>query len=151
MIKLYHNTYKNGKFYSKQHDCNEEEISRILTVQHDSIVEFNAETKEIYGNESKHHLPNIQYVRYLYPTERKRFYNILNRRLCEEFKEEGWNAYSSAWKINLAQPQSFQYEIARMNYKQLNQNVQNKLMTAKDLQLIERTLRQDFVDTYIKV
>ena len=75
----------------------------------------------------------------------------MNRRLCEEFKEEGWNAYSSAWKINLAQPQSFQYEIARMNYKQLNQNVQNKLMTAKDLQLIERTLRQDFVDTYIKV
>ena len=75
----------------------------------------------------------------------------MNRRLCEEFKEEGWNAYSSAWKINLAQPQSFRYEIARMNYKQLNQNVQNKLMTAKDLQLIEKTLRKDFVDTYIKV
>ena len=38
-----------------------------------------------------------------------------------------------------------------MNYKQLNQYVQSKLMTAKDLQLIEKTLRKDFVDTYIKV
>ena len=151
-FRLYKNyTDEHGKFQSIHHDCNEEEISRILTVQHDAIIEFNEETKELYGSNSKYNLPNIQCVHYLYPTERKRFYKIMNRRLCEEFKEEGWNAYSSAWKINLAQPQSFQYEIARMNYKQLNQNVQDKLMTAKDLQLIEKTLRKDFVDTYIKV
>jgi hypothetical protein len=75
----------------------------------------------------------------------------MNRRLRTEFADEGWNAYSVAWKINLAQPQSFQYEIAKMNYRQLNQNVQDKLMTAKDLQLIEQTLRKEFVDTYIKI
>lgn len=151
-FRLYRNyTDERGLFCAEQHDCTEEEISRILTVQHDSIIEFNAETKEIYGNNSKYHLPNMQYVHYLYPAERKRFYNIMNRRLRTEFADEGWNAYSVAWKINLAQPQSFQYEIAKMNYRQLNQNVQDKLMTAKDLQLIEQTLRKEFVDTYIKI
>ena len=75
----------------------------------------------------------------------------MNRRLKEEFSDEGWNAYSVAWKITLAQPQSFQYEIAKINYRQLNQNVQDKLLTAKDLQLIEDTLKKQFVNTYIKI
>lgn len=151
-FRLYRN-YKDehGMFRSEQHDCTEDEISRILTIQHDSIIEFNAETKEIYGHNSKYHLPNIQCVHYLYPKERKRFYNIMNRRLKEEFADEGWNAYSVAWKITLAQPQSFQYEIAKINYRQLNQNVQDKLLTAKDLQLIEDTLKKQFVNTYIKI
>ena len=151
-FRLYRN-YKDehGMFRSEQHDCTEDEISRILTIQHDSIIEFNAETKEIYGHNSKYHLPNIQCVHYLYPKERKRFYNIMNRRLKEEFSDEGWNAYSVAWKITLAQPQSFQYEIAKINYRQLNQNVQDKLLTAKDLQLIEDTLKKQFVNTYIKI
>ena len=75
----------------------------------------------------------------------------MNRRLREEFKDEGWNAYSVAWKINLAQPKTFQYEIAKINYRQLNQNVQDKLLTAKDLQLIEATLRKQFINTFIRM
>ena len=151
-FRLYRNKVDdNGVFRSEHHDCTEAEISRILTVQHDAIIEFNLETKDIYGAGSKYHLPNIQCVHYLYPQERKRFYAILNKHLREEFKDEGWNAYSVAWKINLAQPESFQYEIAKINYKQLNQNVQDKLLTAKDLQLIEDTLKKQFVNTFIKI
>lgn len=148
-FRLYRNeTDANGNFKSEQHDCTENEISRILSVQHDAIVEFNDELRD---KKSKYHLPNIQCVHYLYPNDKKRFYQILNRRICEEFKTEGWNAYSAAWKINLARPHNFEYEISKINYKQLNQNVQDKLLTAKDLSIIENTLRKEFINTYIKI
>ena len=151
-FRLYRNEIDaQGRFHSVYHDCNEDEVSRILSAQHDAIIEFNAETKELYEGEQKFHLPNIQGVHYLYPNDKKRFYNILNEKICNEFKDEGWNAYSAAWKINLAQKRSFQYEIRKINYKQLNQNVQDKLLTAKDLSLIEDTLKQQFVNTFIKI
>jgi hypothetical protein len=150
-FRLYNNMVdENGKFVSRYHDCTENEISRILTVQHDAIIEFNDDIKQRQG-EGNYHLLNIQSVHYLYPNDRKRFYKIMNRRLKEEFKEEGWNAYSVAWHITLAQPETFEYEINKINYKQLNQNVQNKLLTAKDLSLIEDTLRKQFVNTFIRI
>ena len=151
-FRLYRNEVDDsGRFRSTYHDCDEDEVSRILTAQHDAIIEFNAETRELYKDELRHHLPNIQGVHYLYPNDKKRFYKILNEKICEEFKEEGWNAYSAAWKINLAQERSFQHEIRKINYQQLNQNVQNKLLTAKDLSLIEDTLKKQFVNTFIKI
>ena len=150
-FRLYRNLVDdNGRFISTHHDCNEKEISRILSVQHDSIIEFNEKLKE-NNNNNNYHLSNIQSVHYLYPSDRKRFYKIMNRRLKEEFKEEGWNAYSVAWHITLAQPETFEYEINKINYKQLNRNVQDKLLTAKDLSLIEDTLRKQFVNTFIRV
>ena len=150
-FRLYKNEIgENRKFKSTYHDCNEKEISKILTIQHDSIIEFNEGLKN-NPNKGEYHLSNIQGVHYLYPTERKRFYKIMNRRIKEEFKEQGWNAYSVAWHITLAQPQTFEYEINKINYKQLNRNVQDKLLTAKDLSLIEDTLRKQFVNTFIRV
>ena len=150
-FRLYRNIVDdNGKFMSTYHDCNEKEISRILSVQHDAIIEFNEMTRHRKGDVS-YHLSNIQSVHYLYPNDRKQFYKIMNRRLKEEFKQEGWNAYSVAWHITLAQPETFEYEINKINYKQLNQNVQNKLLTAKDLSLIEDTLRKQFVNTFIRI
>lgn len=149
-FRLYKNIVDdNGKFISTYHDCTEQEISRILTVQHDSIIEFNEELRQ--QNHNGYHLLNIQSVHYLYPNDRKRFYKIMNRRLKEEFKEEGWNAYSVAWNITLAKSEAFEYEINQINYKQLNQNVQDKLLTAKDLSLIEDTLKKQFVNTFIRI
>ena len=150
-FRLYKNEIdENGKFKSTHHDCTEKEISKILTIQHDSIIEFNEGLKS-NPNKGEYHLSNIQGVHYLYPTERKRFYKIMNRRIKEAFKEQGWNAYSVAWYITLAQPQTFEYEINKINSKQLNRNVQDKLLTAKDLSLIEDTLRKQFVNTFIRV
>lgn len=150
-FRLYKNeTDENGVFRSTQHNCDKDEINRILSVQYDAVAEFNEETEAIYGNSSRYRLPNIQCVHYLYPSDKKRFYKILNRRLKAEFKEEGWNAYSTAWEINFAQPQSFEHAIRKVNYQQLNQNVQDKLLNAKDLSLIENTLKEQFVDTFIK-
>ena len=107
-FRLYKNEIdENGKFKSTHHDCNEKEISKILTIQHDSIIEFNEGLKS-NPNKGEYHLSNIQGVHYLYPTERKRFYKIMNRRIKEAFKEQGWNAYSVAWHITLAQPQTFE-------------------------------------------
>lgn len=150
-FRLYRNIVDdNGGFTSTYHDCNEKEISRILSVQHDSVIEFNEILKQRENNNG-YHLLNIQNVHYLYPNDKKQFYKIMNRRLKEEFKEEGWNAYSVAWHITLAQPETFEYEINRINYRQLNQNVQDKLLTAKDLSLIEDTLRKQFVNTFIRI
>ena len=151
-FRLYHNyTDENGRFCSTQHDCNDEEVSKILTAQHDAIVEFNEVLKERSKTGKSFHLPNIQCVHYLYPRERKEFYTILNRYIVNAFKDDGWNAYSAAWKINLAQPETFHYELTTLNYKQLNQNVQDKLLTAKDLSLIEDTLKKQFVNTFIRI
>ena len=151
-FRLYHNSVdKDGRFVSEQHDCTEEEISKILTAQHDAIIEFNEEVKDKYNGDQRYYLMNISCVHYLYPNERKRFYQILNRNIINAFKEDGWNAYSAAWKINLAQTKTFQYELAQINYNQLNQNVQDKLLTAKDLSLIEDTLKKQFVNTFIRI
>lgn len=85
-FRLYKNEIgENGKFKSTYHDCNEKEISKILTIQHDSIIEFNEGLKS-NPNKGEYHLSNIQGVHYLYPTERKRFYKIMNRRIKEAFK-----------------------------------------------------------------
>lgn len=151
-FRLYKNYIdKLGRFHSEQHDCTEDEISRILTVQHDSIAQFNEEIKEKDNGERKYFLPNIQSVHYLYPNDRKHFYRILNQNIKKEFKKEGWNAYSVAWKINLAQPKTFEYELSKINYNQLNKNVQDKLLTAKDLSLIEGTLKKQFINTFIRI
>ena len=147
-FRLYKNQVdENGVLRSTQHDCDKDEINRILSVQYDAVAEFN---DEVDNNSTTRKLPNIQCVHYLSPSEKKRFYQILNKRLKSEFKKEGWNAYSMAWEINFAQPQSFEHAIRKVNYQQLNQNVQDKLLNAKDLGLIENTLKEQFVDTFIK-
>jgi hypothetical protein len=151
-FRLYKNTVDEyGRFHSVQKDCADEDISRILSAQHDAIAEFNEDAKERHGADTKYRLPSIQAVHYLYPAERKRFYAILNRKIREEFSEEGWNAYSAAWKITLAKPRIFEDELEHINYNRLNQNVQDKLLTAKDLDLIETTLKKQFVNTFIRV
>jgi hypothetical protein len=151
-FRLYKNSVdEHGRFHSTQRDCDDEDIARILTAQHDAIVEFNLDAKERHGADTRYHLPNIQCVHYLYPSERKRFYAILNAKIKEEFKEEGWNAYSVAWKITLAKSRIFEDELATINYRRLNENVQDKLLSAKDLSLIEDTLKKQFVNTFIRV
>lgn len=99
----------------------------------------------------KYFLTNIHSVHYLYPRQRKEFYKILNRNIQEAFKDEGWNAYSSAWKLTLADVESFSYELQHINYKQLNQNVQDKLISSKDLQIIENVLREQFISMFISI
>lgn len=150
-FRLYKNTIdENGVLRSVQHNCTDEEIKEIISVQYNAIMEFNEESNELYGMDSKHQLHDIQHVHYLSKEDKKRFYKILNTMLKERFKDEGWNAYSVAWKIHFADLESLGYEIRKINYDQLNQNVQDKLMSAKDLNLIESSLKQQFIDTFIK-
>ena len=151
-FRLYRNTTDEfGRFHSKQHDCTPDEESRILTVQHDAIKEYNEEIREVYGAKSTLQIKSYTFIHYLPQEQKKRYYSIVRRRLEEEFKEEGWTTCSTAWKITLAQPDTFDYERQRINYNQLNQNVQDKLLTSKDLSVIENALRLQFVNTFIKV
>ena len=150
-FRLYRNTTDElGRFHSDAHDCTPDEESRVLTVQHDAIKEYNEEIRELYGEKSTLQIKNIKFIHYLPQEYKKRFRRILTRRIQEEFKEDGWNNFSTAWKITLAQPEAFDYEKQRINYGQLNKNVQNKLLTSKDLSVIENALRLQFVNTFIK-
>ena len=151
-FRLYNNSTDSfGRFVSKQHDCTEEEKSTILTIQHKSVIEFNENVERDKNGRKKYYLKNVQSAHYLYPQQQKEFYRILNHNVKEAFKGDGWNAYSAAWKITLAKSESFDYEMKNISYRQLNQNVQKKLLTAKDLQVIEDTLRKQFVNMFIKI
>jgi hypothetical protein len=86
----------------------------------------------------------------LYPKEKRIFFDILNRNLREEFKKEEYTAYSTAWKLNLADYSCFNYEIKKMNYLSINKNVQDKLLNATDLQILGNTLIKQFVNIFIK-
>lgn len=151
-FRLYRNyTDEYGKFHSESKNCDRVDESKILSAQHRSIVEFNNDITTDENGKKKYFLTNIHSVHYLYPRQRKEFYKILNRNIQEAFKDEGWNAYSSAWKLTLADVESFNYELQHINYKQLNQNVQDKLMSSKDLQIIENVLREQFISMFISI
>ena len=150
-FRLYKNTKdKFGKNHSEYHDCNEEEVRKVLEIQYESLTEFNDESIEIYGDDAKYQLDTTEHIHFLPRIDRERFYKIFNRKIEEGFKEGGWNACSVAWKIIFTTNKVLDYEVRKVNYNQLNENVQNKLMTAKDLNLIETSLKQQFVDTFIK-
>lgn len=151
-FRLYRNYVdENGNEHHVTHNCNDEEIDRILTVQHESIKEFNKNAPKYDSGEYKYYLHDIRSIHILHKEQKNEFYDILNRNLREEFKEEGYNACSTAWKINFANKDCFEYEIRQLNYNKLNQNVQDKLLTAKDLSTIETVLRQQLVDKFVKL
>lgn len=151
-FRLYKNyTDEYGKFHSESKNCDRVDESKILSAQHRSIVEFNNDIATDKNGKKKYFLTNIHSVHYLYPRQRKEFYKILNHNIQEAFRDEGWNAYSSAWKLTLADIESFNYELQHINYKQLNQNVQDKLMSSKDLQIIENVLREQFISMFISI
>lgn len=138
-------------FKSDYHDCNDDEVARVLKVQHESVSEFNMSVpRDKYGN-PKYYLKSITSLHYLYKEQQAQFNEIFKRNLENEFKDEGWNACSVAWSINLAKKESIEYEIKeRQNYMALNKQVQDKLLTTKELNIITEALRKQFVEVFIK-
>lgn len=136
---------------SNHHDCDDDEVARVLKVQHDSIEEFNLKVpRDKYGN-PKYYIRSITGLHYLYKEQREEYNKIFKRRLEQEFSEDGWNACSIAWDIHLAKRESIEYEIKeRQNYMALNRQVQNKLLTSKELDVITKALREQFVEEFIK-
>lgn len=149
LYKNYTNEY--GKEIHSAHNCNDSEIDRILTVQHDSIKEFNDHAPKYSNGNYVYYLHDIRSVHILHKEQKNEFYDILDKNLRKEFQAEGYNAYSTAWKINFANSECFDYELRKFNYNNLNKNVQNKLFTAKDLSIIESTLRKQLIDRFIKL
>jgi hypothetical protein len=151
-FRLYKNwTDKDEIHHCKFKDCDEKELDRILSVQYRSVKEFNAKAEKYENGANKYFLKNFWGIGTLYPREKKEFFKILSKNFQEEFKEEGWNAYSNAWKINLSHEDCFQYEVQRMNYQALNQNVQDKLSTAKDLDIIGNVIKSQLIKTFIQL
>ena len=151
-FRLYKNYIdKNGIARSTHHDCNDDEIQRILSVQYKTLAQFNKSAPSYDNGDKKYYIDDIRNIHILHKREKDEFYNMLNNNIQEEFKQEGYNAYSVAWKINLADKSCFQREINKMNFAKLNENVQDKLLNAKDLSVIETVLKQQLIDKFIKL
>ena len=154
-IEKTYRLYKNyqtpsGAFMSENHDCTPEEIQKILTIQYESIQEFNNQVPRDNQGNPIYFLKGLNYISLLYPQQRQQYFDIVNRKVCEVFKKDGYNAFSNAWKLNLADKSCFDYEIKRLNYLNLNKNVQQKLLKAKDLEIINKTIKKQFIDLFIK-
>ena len=150
--RLYKN-YKDkyGIWRQEIHNCNDEDVNRILSVQRRAIEIFNKESDVWKNGSHKYYIKELKNIAVLYQPEKERFFKTLNNELIKEFKKEGYNAYSNAWRLNIPDKESFDYVIEKMNYLQLNQNVQNKLLTAKDLSIISATLKAQMINLFIKL
>jgi DNA-binding PadR family transcriptional regulator len=150
--KIYYTT-KDGKvkYCTEPHICNDEEISRINSVIKKCVNEFNECVDEDDKGNKKYYLKNISCLYVLYPKQRELFKRILNIMIEEEFKEDGYVNYSRAWKLILSDEECFEYEVKKLNYKTLNQNVQNKLSCAKDLENMGGEIKRQLIDKFIKI
>lgn len=143
--------YKEGKAWkSEVFECDDDMIQRILTVQYNAVKEFNELMKEDEFTK-KFYLRNADSTYVLPPLQKAEFKRILNYYFKEEFKEEGFSAFSRAWKLNLGNSVVFENELKTRSFngKKLNQNIINKLMNAKDLRAVTEILRKQFITKFI--
>ena len=87
----------------------------------------------------------------LYHKQRQEFKELLRYNFQQEFKEEGYDNYSRAWKLNLGDSVTFEEELKTRKFDgiKLNHNVREKLNNAKDLRAISDVLRRQFISTFI--
>lgn len=145
----YKNYKENKKWYSITYECDDDMIKRILSVQYRAVKEYDEILKE--KTEGRKFLKDIDSTYILNFEEKKEFKSILNSIFQEEFQKEGFTTYSKAWKLNLNESIVFEKELSSriFNGKQLNNNVINKLMQAKDLEALNEALKEQFIRKFI--
>lgn len=138
---------KDNFWKSERYECSDNDIERILGVQHKTITAFN-ETIE----SEKFYVRDLDSTYALNPYQRHELKKIMNENFREEFKEEGYTACSKAFKLNLSSNVAFEHELETRIFdsKRLNNNIQTKLLEAKDLQAVGETLRKQFINKFIK-
>ena len=139
-----------GKKDTEVIECNNDMKTRILSVQHASVKEFNELAKDDNGKQ-KYFLKNVDSTYMLYHRQRQEFKDLLRYNFQQEFKEEGYDNYSRAWKLNLGDSVTFEEELKTRKFDgiKLNHNVREKLNNAKDLRAISDVLRRQFISTFI--
>lgn len=142
--KLY--KLETGQTISETIECTEEMVSRIISVRNLSVKEFNDLHKGEYF------LKNADSTYVLYPKQKNEFKEILNYNFKEEFAKEGYTNFSRAWKINLGSGVIFKQELEnrKFNGYKLNNNIINKLLTSKDLEIIADKEKNNFISVFIK-
>lgn len=131
---------------TSKHECNDDEKNRVLDAQHRTIKEFNEEN---LSNNKKFQISSMNDVGMLYSKDRDNFFKLLRFNILEEFQDEGYEFYANAYRINLGK-KALEYETSQLNLRQLNKNVQEKLLTAKDLMIIQKELKEQFVQMFIE-
>ena len=123
---------ENNKIIS--HECDTDEINKILNIQNRIM--------------NKYGIEKIQQTYYFDWNTRNKFYDDIND--CIK-KELGYTFYCNSIKFILSD-EGLQREYQKtLTAKKLNNNIQNKLLTSKEMEIISKSLNEQFVDKFIKL
>ena len=116
------------------HECTPQEVSEIL--------DFQSQAMKIVG------IKSLSQLMYLSQQKRQTYFNYVNDRVYERF---GYDRYAKSWRLILGQKalQAEYYEV--LSKDKLNANVQDKLLTSKEMKLLSTTINEQMVENYIKV
>ena len=133
-------THKSFRLYKKEnnmiisHDCTNEEIIKITEIQNRIMEKYN--------------LYKIQQSYQLDWNTRNQFYDDINETIREEM---GYTFYCNSIRFLLSNEALKRTYQKSLNGQKLNNNIQNKLLTSKEMEIISKSLNKQFVDKFIKL
>lgn len=133
-------THKSFRLYKKEnnmiisHDCTNEEIIKITEIQNRIMEKYN--------------LYKIQQSYQLDWYTRNQFYDDINETIR---KEMGYSFYCNSIRFLLSNEALKRTYQKSLNGEKLNNNIQNKLLTSKEMEIISKSLNEQFVNKFIKL
>lgn len=133
-------THKSFRLYKKEnniiisHDCTNEEIIKITEIQNRIMDKYN--------------LYKIQQSYQLDWHTRNQFYDDINETIREEM---GYAFYCNSIRFLLSNEALKRTYQKSLNRQKLNNNIQNKLLTSKEMEIISKSLNEQFVNKFIKL
>lgn len=129
--------------YLKGHDvCTKEEHEKVLHARYSAMQEFNE-------NFPQYKVKEMVDVIFLSPYHSDQFWKIMKLCLIDEFDGK-YEFFSNAYSLIISE-QAINNELRKLNYKNMNNNVKNKLLSAKDMQILNDNLKHQFVDFFVDI
>lgn len=137
-IVLYRKTFNQeiNKQYIELHTCSKEETAQFLDIQKEIMKKYKI------SKTSQYFSLDIQ--------TRKCYNADINEKIKEVFN---YDLYSFGVNITYSKNQAKLYNTIYINgiKQKLNQNIQNKLLNSKELNIIPKELKERFMDNFIKL
>ena len=116
------------------HECTPQEASEIL--------DFQSQAMKLVG------IKSINQLVYLNQQKRQIYMDYVHERIHERF---GYDMYAKSWRLILGQKALQQEYQSVLSKEKLNTNVQNKLLTSKEMKLLSTTINEQMIENYIKI
>lgn len=140
-FKLYKNvpTGINNTYITKTYVCNKKQRKEFLDVRKNIM--------------KKHHIEKLQDIIYLNHNSRESYFQDLKYNMAKSAILNHCTKYANAFNIEYGD-KAIEYEYKRLlqkNKGMINNNMQYKLLTTKELKCINDTLKSQFIDNFIDV